>query len=85
MLQDLRDKRHGSPGFLGEKLQTEKELEENRKRGGGGTMHFMDELPVYKEISDRYFAEEKKIEAYRNTSKDEVMDMLKEYFFSLWD
>ena len=85
MLQDLRDKRHGSPGFLGEKLQTEKELEENRKRGGGGTMHFMDELTVYKEISDRYFAEEKKIEAYRNTSKDEAMDMLKEYFFSLWD
>ena len=85
MLQDLRDKRHGSPGFLGEKLQTEKELEENRKRGGGGTVHFMDELPEYKEISHRYFAEEKKIEEYRNASKDEAMDMLKEYFFSLWD
>ena len=72
-------------GFLGEKLQTEKELEENRKRGGGGTVHFMDELSEYKEISHRYFAEEKKIEEYRNASKDEAMDMLKEYFFSLWD
>ena len=48
-------------------------------------MHFMDELPEYKEIFDRYFAEEKKIEEYRNASKNEAMDMLKEYFFSLWD
>ena len=85
MLQDLRDRRHSSPGFLGEKLQTEKELEENRKRGGGGTVHFMDELPEYKEISHLYFAEEKKIEVYRNTSKDEALNMLKEYFFCLWD
>ncbi len=70
---------------LGEKLQTEEELEENRKRGGGRTMHFMDELPEYKGISDLYFAEEKKIEVYRNTSKDEALNMLKEYFFCLWD
>ena len=27
-------------GLFGNKLQTEKELEENRKRGGGGTIHF---------------------------------------------
>ena len=66
-------------------LQTEEELEENRKRGGGRTMHFMDELPEYKGISDLYFAEEKKIEVYRNTSKDEALNMLKEYFFCLWD
>ena len=72
-------------GFLGEKLQTEEELEENRKRGCGRTMHFMDELPEYKGISDLYFAEEKKIEVYRNTSKDEALNMLKEYFFCLWD
>ena len=26
---------------LGEKLQTKAELEENNKRGGGGTIHFM--------------------------------------------
>lgn len=33
-------------GLFGNKLQTEKELEENRKRGGGGTIHFMDELCI---------------------------------------
>lgn len=72
-------------GVLGEKLQTEAEIEENRKRGGGGTVHFMDELPEYKEISDKYFAEEQRLEEYRSKSKDEAMDFLKEHFFALWD
>ncbi len=72
-------------GLLGEKLQTEEELAENQKRGGGGTVHFMDELLEYKEISDKYLEEERKLEKYRNESKDKAMDMLKQYFFSLWD
>lgn len=72
-------------GFWGEKLQTEKELEENHKRGGGYTVHFMDELPEYKEISDIYYEEERKLEQYRDKCKDEALDMMKEYFFSLWD
>lgn len=72
-------------GFLGEKLQTVEELEENRKRGGGGTVHFMDELPEYKEISDKYREEERKLEQYRNECKDEALDMMKKNFFALWD
>lgn len=60
-------------GLLGEKLQTEEKLEENRKRGGGGTIHFMKELPEYKEISDKYFEEERKLDEYRNKSKDESL------------
>ena len=72
-------------GLLGNKLQTEKELEENRKRGGGGTIHFMDELPEYKEISDKYREEEKRLEEYRRNCKDEAIDMLKQYFYDLWD
>ena len=72
-------------GFFGEKLQTAEELEANCKRGGGGTVHFMDELPEYKEISDMYMAESKKLDEYRSASKDGAMDMLKEYFFCLWD
>jgi len=71
-------------GVLGEKLQTEEDLENNRKYGTR-TVHFMNELPEYKEISDKYFKERSKLEEYRNKSKDEAMDMLKEYFFSLWD
>lgn len=72
-------------GFWGVKLQTEAELEANRKRGGGGTMHFMDELPEYKEISDKYFEEERRIDAYRSECKDEALDLLKKHFYALWD
>lgn len=66
-------------------MQTEEELEENRKRGGGGTIHFMKELPEYKEISEKYFKEEHKIEEYRSKCKDEALDLLKEHFYALWD
>ena len=76
---------HDRYGIFGEKLQTEEELEENRKRGGGGTVHFMDELPEYKEISDKYREEEKRLEEYRESCKDEAFDMLKQHFFALWD
>ena len=71
-------------GQLGEKLQTEGEREEKRK-SGKMREHFMDELPMYKDISDKYFEEERAIEDYRINCKDEAMDLLKEHFFSLWD
>lgn len=71
-------------GFGGEKLQTEKELEK-RKCGGYSTLHFMDELPEYREIANNHYDEERKLEEYREKAKDEAMDMLKQYFFSLWD
>ena len=80
-LDEFRDKY----GVLGQKLQTPEELEANRKRGGGGTVHFMSELPEYKEISEKYMDEEKKLEQYRIACKDEVMDLMKEHFFALWD
>ena len=72
-------------GLLGEKLQTEEELEENRIRGGGCTMHFMSELAEYKEISDKYNAEELELDTYRLGCKNEAMDLLKEHFYALWD
>lgn len=72
-------------GILGEKLQTETELEENRKRGGGRTIHFMRELPEYEKISKRYFEEELMIETYRRGCKDEAMDLLKKHFYAFWD
>ena len=71
-------------GMLGEKLQTEEELNKNRENGNT-VMHFMDEVPEYKDIYDRYFAEEKELENYRSACKDEAIDMLKEYFYDLWD
>ena len=71
-------------GLLGEKLQTSEEREETAKYGTR-RMHFMGELPEYKEISDRYMEAEKELDAYRKNCKDEALDLLKEHFFSLWD
>lgn len=34
---------------------------------------------------DKYFAEERKLEEYRNEAKNEAFDMMKEYFFCQWD
>ena len=79
------DEFHEKYGVFGEKLQTEAELEENRKRGGGGTVHFMDELPEYKELYGEYRIEERKLEKYREQCKNEAFDMLKEHFYALWD
>lgn len=46
---------------------------------------WMHELPEYKEISDKYREEEKRLEEYRRKRKDEAIDMLKQYFYDLWD
>lgn len=71
-------------GLFGEKLQTEEELKESQKHGSR-TMHFMDEISEFKEISEKYFAEDKELEKYREQCKNEAMDLLKEHFFALWD
>lgn len=51
----------------------------------GRTKSQIDELPEYKEISDKYCEEEKRLEEYRRKCKDEAIDMLKQYFYDLWD
>ncbi len=71
-------------GLLGEKLRTKKELAENNKQGVI-TGHFMDELPEYKEISEKYRAEDAMIDEYRAQCKDEALDLLKKHFYDLWD
>lgn len=61
------------------------DLIERFQKIDAGTIHFMDELPEYKEISDKYREEEKRLEEYRRKCKDEAIDMLKQYFYDLWD
>lgn len=71
-------------GTFGEKLQTEVEQKRTCETGAR-RVHYMDELPEYKEIYDKHYEEEQKIKKYREQSKDEALDMLKEYFYYLWD
>ncbi len=143
MLQQLKDTRNGSPGFLGENYvnaeglwvndtcheEWDKILDEmiflwhesdelacsvknefedeymkafgeyNEKYGTFGErlpdcnksaesahrIHFLNEVDEYKDISDKYDKREKEIERYREKCKNKAFDMLKEYFFCLWD
>jgi len=78
------DEFHNKYGVLGERLQTQEELE-IYKRGGGMRAHSMRELPEYQEIDHKYFEEERKIDIYRSECKDEAIDLLKEHFYALWD
>lgn len=71
-------------GFFGKGLETEEE-KEKAKKTGSRRVHFMNELPEYEEISRLYLEEEKKLEQYRERCKDEVFDLMKKYFFALWD
>lgn len=71
-------------GMHGEKLRT-KEEHEIFKKERGWTIHTMNELPEYRDIYEKYFAEEKEIDRYREECMEKAMDMMKEYFFCLWD
>lgn len=71
-------------GFLGQKLETEEE-KKKLKKSGGHYVHFMSELPEYAEIDRLYMEEEKRLAEYRVKCKDEAFDLMKKYFFDLWD
>lgn len=71
-------------GDFGEKLETPEE-KEMRARTGARTMHFPSEVPEYADIDERYKAEEKKLEEYRNQCKDEAFQLFAKWFFHLWD
>lgn len=67
-------------GFLGEKLSTPDE-----NKGRGRTVHFPSEIPEYKEISDKYFEEEKALQEYRQKSLDEALALFSKWFYDLSD
>ena len=71
-------------GLLGEGLMTEEEKGE-QARSGNRTLHFMNETSEYKDLDEKYMEESKKLDKYRSDCKDEAIDMLKEYFYCLWD
>lgn len=71
-------------GFFGEKLKTEEEKEEEKKTGNS-RWYMLEDVPEYKEISDLYHDEYRKIVEYRHECKDKGMDLFKEWFWNLWD
>lgn len=43
------------------------------------------EIPEYQEICGKHEKAEREIDQYREECKDKAMDMMKEYFYCLWD
>lgn len=67
-------------GLLGHKLETEEEKESDKH-----TVHFMDELPEYKDIHDKWFNKEKELAEYRQKQLDKGLELFVKYFNDLWD
>ena len=71
-------------GLFGEKLLTDAEKEEAEKRHGRRA-HFADELPEYSGACEKYYAEEREIEHYREQCRNEAFALFVKHFCGLWD
>lgn len=79
--QDEFNKKYG---LFGEKLRSEKD-KEREKKTGVRVLYGITKVPEYKEIWNKYIEEEKEIEKYRIKCKDKAFDLMKKYFYDLWD
>ena len=70
-------------GEWGEKLLTEEE-KAKAKKSGSHPIYLPSHLPEYKEISELYFSEERKISEYQVQCKDKAIEMFSKWFYSLW-
>ena len=71
-------------GIFGKKLLTEEE-KENAKKTGATRIHFPQELPEYKDVTENFLKREEELALYRDKCKDEFFDLFKKYFWDLWD
>ena len=68
-------------GLFGEKLLTE----DDKRETGSTRWYMLGDVPEYKEISNLYHDECRRIDEYRNECKDKGLDLLKKWFWNLWD
>jgi hypothetical protein len=71
-------------GLFGQGLMTEEEKQEAKEKGYS-VMHFMRELPEYKEISKKHRDAEIDLDKYRDECKDEFFKLFSKYYYALWD
>ena len=71
-------------GFWGDGLKTEKEKAEEKRRGAY-RMYTLGDVDEYKEIYEKYHAEQRRIGEYQCECKDKGFDLFKLWFFHLWD
>ena len=73
-------------GTFGERLENADQNRRNDQSASRAkTYHSMTEIPEYKEIWERYRAEEDRIFAYRDRCKDDFLDLFKKWFWAMWD
>lgn len=69
-------------GELGEALMSDEDRKKE-KDTGYSTLYLPSHLPEYKEICDLYFEEERKLNEYREQSKNEALELFSKWFYSL--
>ena len=86
-VMEAYDSFHEKYGMFGDGLKTEGQKEYEAKRHSH-RMYFPDDEPGrddIKELFDKYHAEEKRLNDYRNSCKDEFFRLFSKHFYSLWD
>ena len=68
-------------GPFGEKLLTEEE----KSCEWGRRAYTPSNVDEYKEICELYMAEEREMQKYRETCKDEAFELFSKWFYALWD
>lgn len=71
-------------GIFGEKLKTEEEKAEERKKHSG-RIYMLDDVPEYVEISNKWLAAERELREYREECLKKGMALMTKYFWNLWD
>lgn len=77
--EDVLQEFEAKYGSFGEKL------EEGKKNKHGRVLHFPSEVPKYKDIEEKYYAEEKALKQYREDCKNEALELFSKWFYLLWD
>lgn len=71
-------------GMFGEKLRTEAEKAEEKKKGTH-RIYMLGDVPEYKEISESYFNELRALSDYRDECKSKALELFSKWFWDLWD
>ncbi len=71
-------------GFFGERLKTKEDLEEEEKIRTS-RLYFPGDVPEYKDISEKYHNEWRKIMDYKAECKEKGLNLFNKWFWNLWD
>lgn len=77
--ENVMDEFEEKYGIFGEKLEADKKAELRR------VLHFPHELQEYKDVEEKYYAEERALVQYRVACKNQALELFSKWFYDLWD